>query len=178
MKDIFGKIVILVVIFVVFLMVSPLFSNNLNLPSFGGTVVKAGNTIRVEYTGTLADGTEFDSSIGQDPLEFTVGAGQTIVGFENGVIGMKVGDERELKIQPKDAYGEINPQAVQDIPIEQLDPENEIEVGMLIALTSRDGQNIPVKVVEVTEEKITIDLNHPLAGEVLIFKIKILEIVS
>lgn len=178
MKDIFGKVVILIVIFVVFLMVSPLISNKFSLSSKEELVVKPGDSIKVEYTGTLEDGTKFDSSVGRDPLEFIAGTGQTIPGFDRAVIGMKLGEEKDIKIQPQDAYGEINLEGIQDIPRDQIGSDRDVEVGMLISLSSGDGQEVPARITRVTDELITVDLNHQLAGQVLNFKIKILEIVS
>jgi len=120
----------------------------------------------------------FDSSVGKEPLEFVAGIGQLIPGFDRAVIGMELGEEKDIVIQPEDAYGDYNPQAIQEIPTDEISPEQEVEVGAIIALTSPDGQQLPGRVTEVTDETITIDLNHQLAGKVLNFKINIIEIVS
>jgi len=136
--------------------------------------IKKGDKIKVEYTGTLEDGTVFDTSEGKAPLEFEVGSGQIIKGFDEGVIGMNVGEEKDIKIEPKDAYGERNDQLLKKVPREQLPKEQEPKVGMMLLLKSPDGaQQVPAKITEVNDKEITIDLNHPLAGKTLNFKIKI-----
>jgi FKBP-type peptidyl-prolyl cis-trans isomerase 2 len=139
--------------------------------------VKNGDKVKVEYKGTFDDGTVFDSSekCGA-PLEFEVGAGQIIPGFENAVMGMENGEEKEFKLEPSDAYGDRNPQLVQKIPKDQL--PKEVEQGMVLVVGLPNGAQIPVKVTEVTDEWVTIDLNHPLAGENLNFKIKIVDVSS
>jgi FKBP-type peptidyl-prolyl cis-trans isomerase 2 len=139
--------------------------------------VKNGDKVKVEYKGTFDDGTVFDSSekCGA-PLEFEVGAGQIIPGFENAVMGMENGEEKEFKLEPSDAYGDRNPQLVQKIPRDQL--PKEVESGMMLVVGLPNGAQIPVKVTEVTDEWVTIDMNHPLAGENLNFKIKVVGISS
>jgi peptidylprolyl isomerase len=139
--------------------------------------IKKGDTVKIEYEGTLDDGTIFDSSEkGGEPLEFEVGAGQIIPGFENEVIGMEEGDEKEFKLQPHDAYGDHNPQLVQKIPMDQM-PVG-VTAGIILVVGLPNGLQIPARVTEVTEEWATIDLNHPLAGQVLNFKIKIVDVTS
>jgi len=141
--------------------------------------VKKGDKIKVEYEGTLEDGTVFDSSkMHNAPLEFTVGEKQLIQGFDNGVIGMKVGEEKELVIQPDEGYGEYNPEFVKDMPRDSFPSEQEIKAGMMFMAELQDGKQVPVRISDVTEEKVTIDLNPPLAGKTLIFKVKLLEIVE
>lgn len=139
--------------------------------------VKNGDKVKVEYKGTFDDGTVFDSSekCGA-PLEFEVGAGQIIPGFENAVMGMENGEEKEFKLEPSDAYGDRNPQLVQKIPRDQL--PKEVESGMMLVVGLPNGAQIPVKVTEVTDEWVTIDMNHPLAGENLNFKIKVVDVSS
>lgn len=139
--------------------------------------VKNGDKVKVEYEGTFNDGTVFDSSekCGA-PLEFEVGAGQIIPGIENAVMGMEKGEEKEFKLEPADAYGDRNPQLVQKIPKDQL--PKEVMPGMMLMIGLPNGVQIPVKVTDVTDEEVTIDLNHPLAGKVLNFKIKIVDISS
>ncbi len=139
--------------------------------------VKNGDKVKVEYEGTFDDGTVFDSSekCGA-PLEFEVGAGQIIPGFENAVMGMEKGEEKEFKLEPSDAYGDRNPQLVQKIPKDQL--PKEVMPGMMLMIGLPNGVQIPVKVTDVTDEEVTIDLNHPLAGKALNFKIKIVDISS
>lgn len=137
-------------------------------------VVKNGDKIKVEYEGKLEDGTVFDSSEKHGkPLEVEVGTGQLIKGFESALIGMEPGEEKEIKLQPADAYGEQNPQMVQKLPRDKLPPEPEPQPGMVLGVKLPDGAQFPAKIMEVTDNEVTIDLNHPLAGKVLIFKIKI-----
>jgi FKBP-type peptidyl-prolyl cis-trans isomerase 2 len=139
--------------------------------------VENGNKIKVEYTGTFDDGTVFDSSEkhGQ-PLEFEVGAGMVIKGFDDAVIGMEVGDEKEVKIEAKDAYGEPNDQMKQKVPKDQLPKDQKPEVGMVLGVSTPDGKQFPAKIIEVNDDTITIDLNHPLAGKNLNFKLKLVSI--
>ena len=136
--------------------------------------VKKGDKVKVEYTGKLDDGTIFDSSEGREPLEFEVGSGKIIKGFDQAVIGMEKGDEKEFTIEPKDAYGEHNPDFIRKIPRDKLPPE--AEPGMMIMLRTPDGVQIPAEITELTDEEVTIDLNHPLAGQNLNFQIKIVDI--
>ncbi len=139
--------------------------------------VKKGDKIKVEYTGTFEDGTVFDSSErhGQ-PLEFEAGAGMVVPGFDNAVIGMEKGEEKEVTIQPEDAYGQPNEEFVRDIPKDKM-PEG-VEKGMVLGMKLPNGHQMPAKVLEVTDEHVKVDLNHPLAGKVLKFKIKVVEISS
>ena len=140
--------------------------------------IKKGDKIKVDYTGTLDDGTVFDTSEGKEPLEFEAGSGKVIKGFDEAVIGMEKGQEKEFKIDCKDAYGEPNPQLMQKIPREQLPKEQEPKPGMILGLKTPDGQQFPARIAEVSDKDITIDLNHPLAGKNLNFKIKVVEISS
>jgi len=140
-------------------------------------VVAKGNKIKVEYTGTLEDGTVFDSSKKHNsPLEFIVGEGQLIKGFDDAVIGMKIGEEKEITLPPEEAYGQHNPEFVRDMPKNMFPENQEIKPGMIFMVDLQDGRQLPVRVTNVTEENVTIDLNPPLAGKTLIFKIKIVEI--
>ena len=142
-------------------------------------VVKKGDKIKVEYTGTLEDGSIFDSSDKHDaPIEFTVGSGKLIKGFENAVIGMKLGEEKEIKIPPEEAYGPHNPEFVKDMP-RNIFPENkQIQIGMVFQVSLQSGRQIPVWISKISENSVTVDLNPPLAGKTLIFKIKIVEIAA
>lgn len=137
---------------------------------------KAGDTVQVHYTGKLDDGSVFDSSAGRDPLEFTVGTGQVIPGFEQAVEGMAVGQTKTVTIPSAEAYGERVAEAVLQVPREQLPPDLEPEVGQQLVMQSRDGRQIPIVVVEVTEDSITIDANHPLAGRDLTFEIELVSV--
>jgi len=136
--------------------------------------VKEGNTVKVEYTGKLADGSVFDSSVGREPLEFTVGEKQVIAGFEDGILGMNVEETKELVIQPEQAYGRLREDLVQEVPKEKL-PEG-AEVGMMLAVSIGPGQQIPATITKLDEETATLDLNHPLAGKTLHFTITVKDI--
>jgi len=140
-------------------------------------IVEKGNKIKVEYVGSLEDGTVFDSSEKHNcPLEFVVGEGQLIKGFDDAVIGMKVGEEKEITLPPDQAYGEHNPEFVRDMPKNMFPEDQEIEPGMVFMVDLQDGRQLPVRVTNVSDENVTIDLNPPLAGKTLIFKIKVVEI--
>lgn len=136
--------------------------------------MKPGDKVKIHYKGTLNDGTVFDSSDGREPLEFTIGSNQVIAGFENGVKDMKLNQEKTIKIKPSDAYGEKNEQLIVSIPREKFPPEIEVD-GKLI-LKGPQGQNISAVIKEVKNDVVVIDLNHPLAGKELIFKVKVVGI--
>ena len=138
--------------------------------------MKDGAKVKIEYTGTFEDGTVFDSSVGKDSLEFEIGANMIIPGLEKEVSKMKKGEEKEVTIKSEDAYGQPNPEMIKKVPREQLPPTQEPKVGMFLALQTPDGQQIPVEITEVTDKEVTIDLNHPLAGKTLKFKVKVLEV--
>ncbi len=176
MKDIFGIIIIIIVVIAVLLVLSPFFSGLSG--TIGAKQVKQGDTVKVEYTGTFDNGTVFDTSEGKEPLEFVAGTGQMIPGFDNAVIGMKTGQEKEIKLQPSEAYGDYDPQLVQEIPREQVPIKEELKQGMVLVVTLPNGRQVPARVKEVTSETITIDSNHPLAGKVLNFKLKVADIIS
>ena len=138
--------------------------------------IKDGDTIKISYTGTLDDGSVFDSSENHDaPLEFTVGSGQVIPGFDEAVRGMEVGEEKTFRIEPADAYGEANPEMTQTVPKSMLQFDTEITEGMMIMVGTADGQQMPARISEVTDETLTLDMNHPLAGQALTFSIKVIE---
>lgn len=140
------------------------------------TVAKSGDTVRIHYTGTLSDGSVFDSSEGRDPLEFTLGSGQVIPGFDAGVTGMTVGDKKTVEIPCADAYGEKNPDAQQDVPRAQIPAEIPLELGIQLQMQAPTGQVIPVTVVGLTDDTVTLDANHPLAGKDLTFALELVEI--
>jgi peptidylprolyl isomerase len=131
-----------------------------------------GDRVQVHYTGRLVGGEVFDSSDGGDPLEFEVGAGEVIQGFDEGVCGMNVGDKKQIEVEVGDAYGERIEGLVQTVPREGLNLDTEPQVGMNLAMQLPDGNQIPVAITEVTEESITLDANHPLAGQKLIFDVE------
>lgn len=143
--------------------------------------ITKGNKVKIEYEGSLDSGEVFDSSSKHEaPLEFTIGEGKVIPGFENAVIGMEKDQEKTIKILPKDAYGEKRPELMQEVPISQLPEEarDKIKTGMMLGMQSPDGRQMPVMIANVDKEKqtFTIDLNHPLAGQNLNFKIKVVDI--
>lgn len=138
---------------------------------------KTGDTVRVHYTGTLADGRVFDSSAGSDPIEFTVGAGRVLPGFENAVVGMTTGDEKTATIPAGDAYGEHDPGLVQQVERGILPDDIEIEEGIRLRAQSDDGV-VDFIVTDVGPSIVTLDANHPLAGEDLTFQIELAEILG
>jgi len=140
------------------------------------TQAKSGDTVKIHYTGTLDDGTEFDSSAGRDPLEFTVGSGQVIPGFDKAVEGMNVGESKSVNIPAEDAYGPHHEQMVQEVPRTALPDELEPEEGMALQAKGQDGQIINLTVTEVGDEAITVDANHPLAGKALNFDIELVDV--
>jgi|TARA_R110002096_G_scaffold397812_2_gene593737 peptidylprolyl isomerase len=141
------------------------------------SVATKGNTVKVHYTGKLKDGTIFDSSQDREPLEFVLGDGKMIKGFDVAVEGMKVGDDKSVTIPTDDAYGPKREDMMLDVPLDQVPAEIKPEVGMDLSIQNQQGQPTPVKVVHIDDTKITLDANHPLAGEDLVFEIKLVEVV-
>ena len=137
---------------------------------------KSGDTVSVHYTGKLEDGTQFDSSAGKDPLEFSIGAGDVLPAFDSAVEGMTVGDSKSVKIEAAEAYGRRHEQLIQDVPREHLPDDMQPAVGMQLQAQGQDGQPIQLVVTEVKDETITVDGNHPLAGKDLDFDIKLVDI--
>jgi len=140
------------------------------------TQAKDGDTVRLHYTGTLGDGTQFDSSDGRDPLEFTVGSGQIIPGLDREVAGMAVGDTKTVTIAPADAYGEVDPNRVQAVPRDKIPADIPTDPGTQLQMQTPEGQAIPVIVTAVSETEVTLDANHPLAGKALTFAVELVEI--
>lgn len=138
--------------------------------------VKANDKVRVHYKGSLSDGVMFDSSEGRDPLEFTIGSGQMIPGFENGVIGMQVDESKTLNIPAAEAYGQPKAELILEVPKSQLPPEINPEIGLQLMSQTPDGQQTPLLVTEVKEDSIIVDANHPLAGKDLTFEITLVSI--
>lgn len=139
------------------------------------TEAKKGDNVKVHYTGKLADGTVFDSSEGSDPLEFAVGSGQVIEGFEEGIVGMKVGESKVVQIPVAKAYGERKEEMVIQAPIEQVPPDLNPELGMRLEMGGANGEILRVVVTEITDTHITLDANPPLAGQDLTFEIELVE---
>jgi peptidylprolyl isomerase len=140
------------------------------------TEVKKGDKVKVEYTGKLEDGSVFDSSEGKEPLQFEVGAQQVIPGFEKAVEGMKKDEEKEFTLKSEEAYGPVRPEMVQEVPRDKLPEQPEPAVGMMLMMQAPTGQQIPAKITKVEDGKVTIDVNHPLAGKDLVFKVKVVGI--
>jgi peptidylprolyl isomerase len=137
---------------------------------------KSGDTVRIHYTGKLRNGTQFDSSEGRDPLEFSLGSGQVIPGFDRAVDGMSIGDSKTVTIPPEEAYGPKHEQLVQDVPKTALPADLSPEVGMRLQSRAPDGRTLQLVVTDVADDTITVDGNHPLAGEELTFDIKLVAI--
>ncbi|MCR9146336.1 MAG: peptidylprolyl isomerase [Rhodobacteraceae bacterium] len=140
------------------------------------TEVKTGDTVRIHYTGTLADGETFDSSEGRDPLEFTVGSGQIIPGLEEAIPGMTVGDKKKVEIPADQAYGPVDPNAMQPVPRKDIPDNIPLDLGTQLQVQTPQGQTLQVTVAEVGEEQVVLDANHPLAGKDLTFDIELVEI--
>jgi peptidylprolyl isomerase len=138
---------------------------------------QAGDTVRIHYSGTLNDGTQFDTSEGSDPLEFALGSGMVIAGFDKAVEGMAVGESKSVKIPPEEAYGPRHEQLVQEVPKSALPDDIAPAVGMQLQGKSAEGQVMNLVVTGVGDDEITVDANHPLAGEELTFDIELVEIV-
>jgi peptidylprolyl isomerase len=146
----------------------------------GGSAVaaKKGDTVKVDYTGTLKDGTQFDTSIGREPLQFTVGAGQMIAGFDAAVVGMKVGEKKTVTIPAAQAYGERDDTLVFNVDRAKLPANINPQVGMQLQMTQSDGSTLVVTITAVNESTVTMDANHELAGKDLTFEITMVEITS
>jgi FKBP-type peptidyl-prolyl cis-trans isomerase 2 len=138
--------------------------------------ITKGNKVTLEYEGKLDNGDIFDSSKGREPLSFIAGHKQVIAGFDEAVMGMKVGEEKEFHIDSKNAYGEPKKELMREIPKAAIKADQEMKPGMIIAMATPDGHQIPLLIKEVKKDTIILDMNHPLAGKNLNFKIKILEI--
>lgn len=139
--------------------------------------VKSGDKVKVHYHGKLRSGETFDSSNGREPLEFTVGSGQVIKGFDNGVMGMQVGDKRTVEIPVQDAYGEKSEEMLFEFPKDQFPPDMQPEKGLQLMMNNGSGQSFPVVIADVKADSVILDANHPLAGQELIFDIELVEIV-
>lgn len=137
-----------------------------------------GDTVRVHYTGTLADETKFDSSAERGPIEVTIGSGEVIAGFEDALLGMTEGATKSVTLEPDDAYGPHNPQLVQVVERERIPSEVDLDVGTALQATDPSGNQIHMLVVELDADNVTVDLNHPLAGKALTFELELVEFVA
>ena len=138
--------------------------------------VKKGDTVRIHYHGKLTDGTTFDSSEGREPLEFEVGGGMVIPGFDAGVTGMTVGEKKTITIPADEAYGQKQEEMIMEFPKERFPADMVPEVGMQLNMSNDQGQTFPVLIADVKEDVVILDANHPLAGEDLTFDLELVEI--
>lgn len=140
------------------------------------TEVTQGAKVRIHYTGTLEDGSVFDSSEGRDPLEFEVGSGMIIPGLDKALPGMKVGDKKKVSIAPEEAYGPSHDEAILEVPRADIPAEIPLEVGIQLQMSGPQGQPVPVTVTNLTDDTVTLDANHALAGKTLIFDFEVVSI--
>jgi peptidylprolyl isomerase len=138
---------------------------------------RSGDTVRIHYTGTLSDGSTFDSSQGREPLEFTVGSGEIIPGLDRAIEGMSLGETKIVTVPAAEAYGDHNPDGVQSIPRAEVPDHIPLDPGTQLQVQTGDGRTLPVTVTEVTPEVVVLDANHPLAGKDLTFEVELVEIV-
>lgn len=137
---------------------------------------KNGDTVKIHYTGKLEDGTVFDSSEGRDPLEFTLGDGKIIPGFEKGTEGMEVGEKKTISIQPEDAYGQYRDDLKAEVKKSEFPEGANPEVGQIYQMQQPNGQAVDLRVIGIEGEQVTLDANHPLAGKTLTFDIELVEV--
>lgn len=135
-----------------------------------------GQTVKVHYTGKLTDNTVFDSSINREPLEFTLGQGMMIQGFEQAVLGMQVGESKTTSILANEAYGQIEPDRIFQVPKNEFPGDMNLQIGLQIYIEYSDGYSMPASVTAIQDDAVTLDTNHPLAGKDLIFDIQLVEI--
>ncbi|MGF1672474.1 MAG: peptidylprolyl isomerase [Rivularia sp. (in: cyanobacteria)] len=140
------------------------------------TQAKAGNNVKVHYTGKLDDGTVFDSSVEREPLQFSLGSGNVIPGFEEAIIGMTPGESKTATIPADQAYGPQREELVITVEKEQIPTDLSVEIGQQLQISQNDGQVIPVIVTDVSDSQVTLDANHPLAGQQLTFDIQLVEV--
>ena len=140
------------------------------------TQVKTGDTVHIHYTGTLNDGTTFDSSEGREPLSFQVGSGQIIPGLDSAIPGMTVGDKKTVNVACDEAYGQVNPEMTQAVPRADIPADIPLETGTRLQMQTQNGQVIPVTITAVDDSTVTLDANHPLAGQDLTFNIELVKI--
>jgi FKBP-type peptidyl-prolyl cis-trans isomerase 2 len=138
--------------------------------------VKSGDTVRVHYHGKLTNGTTFDSSEGRDPLEFTVGSGQVIKGFDDALLDMNVGDKKTVNIPVDNAYGQRSDDMMMEYPLSEFPADMKPEIGMELHMSDNSGNVFPVVITELKDESVVLDANHPLAGEDLIFEIELVSV--
>ncbi len=140
--------------------------------------VTKGDLVQVHYTGKLSDGEEFDSSRGEEPLKVEIGAGQLIQGFEDGLMGMSIGESKTVIIPPDQAYGLRHEEMVRAVTLDQLPDGLEVQEGMVLESTDQQGHRVELRVTQIDGDKVVLDMNHPLAGETLTFDIEVVEIIK
>jgi FKBP-type peptidyl-prolyl cis-trans isomerase 2 len=140
--------------------------------------VKKGDKVKVHYHGKLTSGETFDSSTGREPLEFEVGSGMVIKGFDEGVAGMSPGEKKTINIPFDEAYGPRKPEMVIEVTKDKFPPDMEIELGMPLLMSDGQGQQFQVTIVEIKDDMVKLDANHPLAGQDLVFDLELVEIVG
>ncbi|MAT35340.1 MAG: peptidylprolyl isomerase [Ponticaulis sp.] len=140
------------------------------------TEVKSGDTVSIHYTGTLKDGTQFDSSAGRDPLQFTVGSGQIIPGLDKAIPGMTVGEKKSVEVPADEAYGQPDPRAMQTVPRQDIPDDIPLDIGNQLQVSTPEGQTLVVTVAQVSDEAVVLDANHRLAGQDLKFDIELVDV--
>ena len=140
------------------------------------TQAKSGQKAQVHYTGTLSDGSVFDSSQGREPLSFVVGAGQVIAGFDQAVLGMEIGQSKTFTLTSDEAYGPHNAEAVQTVPLGDIPSDIQLFVGAMLQASTPDGQQVQLTVTELNDDDVTLDANHPLAGQDLTFEVELVSL--
>jgi len=140
-------------------------------------MIKDGSLVSLQYSLSGEDGKFIESNNGKEPLKYTHGKNEIIPGLEKQLAGMKVGGEKQVKVKPEDAYGSVNPKAFQEFPKEKV-PAEGLKVGAVLTATGPQGQAVQVRVHEIREKTVVLDMNHPLAGKTLVFDVKVLDIQS
>ncbi len=153
-----------------------IFTIGLMITGCNAAGAKVGDTVQVHYTGTLADGSVFDSSAGRDPLEFTIGSGQLIPGFDEAVKGMKVGEKKTVTIPDDEAYGPRFDEMTAEIPLDKMPSGQTPEVGQRLLAVQPDGRQAIVTIISISDNVVVVDTNHPLAGKDLTFEIQLVKI--
>ncbi len=138
----------------------------------------SGDSVRVHYTGTLDDGTKFDSSIESEPIELTIGSGQFFPELESALVGMAEGDTKKVTLESDNAFGAYDPQLIENVGRELIPAEIKLEIGTILEMKNETGDVAPVKVIEISDENVTLDTNHPLVGEALTFELTLVEFVG
>ncbi len=137
-----------------------------------------GDTVRVHYTGTLDNGTDFDSSAEREPIEIKIGSGQFFPGLESALVGMTEGDTKTVTLEPENAFGSRDPQLIHNVERDRIPAEVKLEIGAVLEASGDSGDLIRLMVVDISDEKVTLDANHPLAGEALTFELTLVEFVG